>query len=307
MRTVHPARHPWLASGFRLLAAESAEQGATEAERIHAEQSQTKQLGTELVEQAGAIPIGAPLVAMAPFAVTPLDAPRANVARARTIAVTTALIAPVMPPTVNPPAAIPRADTTRADTTRADATRADATRAEPIAVITALIAPIVPPAVNPLPITPRTNVPRAKTVIITTTAPRVTPVVPSIAAVVTAHPHGPALRVTLGRAGERGGHHDGKRRSGKRTAYVRMHRVFSWSAGNRARDVYLCTPDFTQARLLPTPSAGKVAPSVALCRGQGAQDPPEGRQRIFLPRIATVLAAVVRNQRCHAGTGSSAR
>ncbi|SHM22719.1 hypothetical protein [Streptomyces yunnanensis] len=240
---------------------------------------------------------------MAPFAVTPLDAPRANAARAQTIAVTTALIAPVMPPIVNPPAVIPRADTARADTARADATRA-----EPITVVTALIAPIVPPTVNPLPITPRTNGPRAKTVIITATAPRVTPIVPSIAAVVTARPHGPALRVTLGRASERGCHHDGERRSGKRTAYVRMHRVFSWSAGNRARDVYLCTPDFTQARPLPTPSAGKVAPSVALCRGQGAQDnPPEGRQRIFLPRIAAVLVSFVRNSRCYAGTGSSAR
>ncbi|WEB38620.1 hypothetical protein MOV08_04455 [Streptomyces yunnanensis] len=241
---------------------------------------------------------------MAPFAVAPIDAPRVNAARAQTIAVTTALIAPVMPPTVNLPAAIaPRADTIRADTTRADATRA-----EPIAVTTALIAPIVPPRVTPLPITPRTNAPRVKTVIITATAPRVTPIVPSIAAVVAARPHGPALGVTLGRAGERGGHHDGERRSGKRTAYVRMHRVFSWSAGNRARDVYLCTPDFTQARPLPTPSAGKVAPSVALGRDRGAQgNPPEGRRRIFLPRIAAVLASFVQNPRCHAGAGSSAR
>ncbi|ANZ14263.1 hypothetical protein SNOUR_04715 [Streptomyces noursei ATCC 11455] len=144
-----------------------------------------------------------------------------------------------MPTTVNPLAAVPRAAVPRGDTARANTTRADAARAEPIAVTTALIAPVVPSTVNALPVTPRTNSPRAKSVVITATAPRVTPVVPSIAAVVAARPHGPALRDTLGRAGERGGHHDGERRSGKRTAYVRMHRVFSWSAGNRARDVYL--------------------------------------------------------------------
>ncbi|GGX45203.1 hypothetical protein [Streptomyces noursei] len=68
----------------------------------------------------------------------------------------------------------------------------------------------MPSTVNPLPITPRTNA-----VIITATAPRFTPVVPSIATVVATRPHGPALRDTLGRAGERGGHHYGERRSGK--------------------------------------------------------------------------------------------